>query len=100
MTTPSISASTVRTSARSSRRSSRAPLGSRSTRSTWSATGARSRTSSSPAARRRNARTIAGTTRRRARWPRPTLDLLKRVRQRITRWSVAYDMRHRSLEVV
>ena len=29
-----------------------------------------------------------------------TLDLLKRVRQRITRWSVAYDMRHRSLEVV
>jgi predicted choloylglycine hydrolase len=29
-----------------------------------------------------------------------TLDLLKRVRQKITRWSVAYDMRHRTLEVV
>jgi hypothetical protein len=29
-----------------------------------------------------------------------TLGLLKRVRQRITRWSVAYDMRHRTLEVV
>jgi predicted choloylglycine hydrolase len=29
-----------------------------------------------------------------------TLDLLERVRQKITRWSVAYDMRHRTLEVV
>jgi hypothetical protein len=29
-----------------------------------------------------------------------TLRLLRRVRQPITRWSVAYDMRHRTLEVV
>jgi Acyl-coenzyme A:6-aminopenicillanic acid acyl-transferase len=35
-----------------------------------------------------------------ARDPARTLALLRRVRQPITRWSVAYDMRHRTLEVV